>query len=437
MQRFELGRRKILVSTANAVIPTRLKFHHLRKAVAHMAARTQMSHDENSSDNSAMSIEVQSDSSDEWEDALEMWTNSKPQSPFEDDELTPKPLRIRKHAPSTSPGASTANYHPLQTSEAQALDLRDHRHSPNLNASVVQNSSRDAHGTIDPFPDSIQSFIRPLQVHKTRRMDSQGSHPASTDVSQGLDAQRYLLKASPLRRIRTMDIGEYRAYRGGSAKGKARVVTANTVCNLSQTYSRSLAGAIHESAGCPDASSLHSSRNSDNFRAPLERHPSRKHKFLNRLVSGLARRPSASSMIGDRLDIPELCPSFPNTASPTSADGHSQSSTSDVDSELTLDEVLGAFPKPPSTSMTSSSSVKSSDIREYQKSLHSSCPTEPILVNCVDLDITSDSQHLDSAQSILAQVKVGGVVKESRTDGDAGLQPRALHFVAVIDNSCV
>ena len=191
--------------------------------------------------------------------------------------------------------------------------------------------------------------------------------------------------------------------------------------------------------------SLAELRNLENSLNPdIGRRRSVKQRFIFRMMNSLSSKTRAScgaERSGERLpDLHKAAPSLLDMSNKRHL-GHSRSDTiSSIGTESILggdfDTVLAAFPTPPSSNLTSPTTLTSSETSRTDWVSTVRKP-EDVPVVGAELSITPELSKLssDCGQSMYVSVEVKGLVNSPETMYEAALDYRRLDVAVVIDNS--
>ena len=176
----------------------------------------------------------------------------------------------------------------------------------------------------------------------------------------------------------------------------------------------------------------------------IGRRPSVRQRFVSRMMHGLSSKTRASyaaAQPSERLrDLHTVVPSLLKTSNRPHTTRARSDTISSIGTESILggdfDTVLAAFPTPPSSSLTSPTTLTSSETSRiaWVATLHK---PEDAPVLGAELAMTPELAKLssDGGQSMYVSVEVKGVVNSLGTTFEAPRDPRRLDVAVVIDNS--
>ena len=385
---------------------------------------------------------------------------------FGDPDLTPKPLRIpkREHA-RTSAAGTISSLFPIHKSQTQG----------NLQAFAPSNESSSWINNT-PLDLSLQDLAAPtsqwarrntfLHVHKQRQSEPINKNPGSlTKTSKEPNDPIGLSSvASPARSRKscptmsqlgsTSDTGtaffatrpaSIRAFTIGTY-GKHNLLSP--VHEVSSSNSASPALRTRHRRSVTSAEALYKDRNSFETSPYLitQRSSSTKNNLISRVMSGLTNRnhnSHAASRVGyDAMQTP--LEHSPETQSRTRETKHvfkrSDSSVeTDLSSDRNLQHALAAFPTPPTSRATSSTTAGSVDSHHsiMPQRFRELCQPADAVVMGAELTLTPEYDELRTGkeQSMWVSLDIRGTANSPPSVQDVWSQHTGLDIVVIIDNS--
>ena len=377
-------------------------------------------------------------------------------------DLVPEPLRICKQRHQRVSSASSECL-PSMTHNEQNICVSSRRASVPKSRTEVDLSRRKS-------SSSRRSTIgEPLNVRKQRRSDPAPGRSGSSSIGPGR-LPGVTLSYPPARprlrgehdftpSIRDLNLHFLKSNPDPQAhRAHERSVTVSSIrdAGLLNTFSSRplmpLAPALSIPCGQRRAVTLteplHNLAELQNLENTLEqeisRRPSVKQRFVSRMVNGLSNKIKVSNgatQPGERLSI--LHTAMPNILV-TSNNPHPIKTRSERISSIgtesilsgDFDTVLAAFPTPPSSNVTSPTTLASSETSRVDWATTLRKP-DGVPVVGAELTITPELSKLtsDGGQSMYVVVEIKGVVSPLEIAYEAPLDLPKLDFAVIIDNS--
>ena len=348
----------------------------------------------------------------------------------EGSDLTPKPLRIRKRG-RLGEDECTKISSALPPS-AQPVSIPIRRSS--LSTPSLQRFSVDKH---------------PVCAHKQRQSEaihSKAEESSAAESSLLLFPRHHapnVVKPAP-RLIDSWRMAEVSAAENvTNVMAKFRDFRAFTTNHVKSTNEEPLPRSTTRSNLGPRGRAVTDGAiNSGQSNCPIKDLP--KNTFINRVKVGLSHKAQPNLAIksdcteGKRLSgLSRPCSDFEGLTTLVSPERSSFSTQGTMMSSNNVRDCLAAFPTPPTTNSSPTSSVSFANLQARQKRLRELCKPQDTAIMGAELTVTPEVDHVcpDRGGTLLVAVDMKGAIDHVRNDSDSWSQHTGLDVVVIIDNS--
>ncbi len=375
--------------------------------------------------------------------------------------LTPQPLRISKRRHQRNLSASSECLPMVDDEQESSISSRQ-LSVPRSRTQIDLSRRRPSscrNSTIDEF----------LSVRKQRRSDPvhaySGNNSAAAGKLSGVTLSypparprlRGEYDVAPSMRDLNLVYGENKsAFRGGFSQERAVTLSSTPhegllnpfpnrpLISLAPTPSTSISQRRAVTSLEPQHSLIKLHDLEHTLVQATSRRPSLTQRWVSRMMNGLTSKPKASyatAQPGERVYV--LPKALPNTFD-ASNKPHPVRPRSDTISNMERDSILGgdfdtviaAFPTPPSSSVTSPTTMASSEISRIDWATAVRKPDVVPIIGA-ELSIIPELSKLssDSGRSMYVAIEIRGVVDPPTTAHEAPSNLRGLDVAVIIDNS--